>query len=284
VSDAVAAFTTDGAPVRGRFARLQDSIDAILARHDYPLPVAQLLGEALTLAALTGALIKTGAVLTLQAEGDGPAPLLVAEWRPGGHLRGYARVRDTNLPAVPMSPAALIGAGALTLTIDPGGETPPMQGVVPLEGATLAVCAELYFERSEQTPTRIRLAVGQEIMGDGPHWRAGGALIQRVAGDEARGWTDEDWSRATILFASITDAELLDPQLPIDRALYRLFHEDGVRMSPPTSLEDRCTCDAGRLGALMARFTAEEIADLIEPDGKLHARCQFCARDYALDP
>jgi molecular chaperone Hsp33 len=159
-----------------------------------------------------------------------------------------------------------------------------MQGVVPLDGATLAECAESYFTRSEQTPTRIALAVAEELRGDTETWRAGGALIQRVAGDEARGFTEDDWTRAQLLFATLSDAELVDPALPIDRALYRLFHEDGVRMGAPAPLVDRCTCDRDRLAALLQRFTPEETADLLEPDGMLHARCQFCGRGYLIDP
>lgn len=283
--DCVSAFTIDGAPVRGRYARLgADSIHPILCRHDYPRPVALLLGEALTLTALVGALLKTEGTLTVQAQGDGPAPLLVAEYRAGGGLRGYARVVDADVGDERRTPAELIGAGALTLTLDQGPDMAQMQGVVPLEGATLADCAEYYFEHSEQTPTRIRLAVGEEVTTQGAQWRGGGALIQRVAGDEARGFTEEDWSRAQILFASLTDAELLDPALPTDAMLYRLFHEDGVRMADPLGLRDRCTCDRGRLTALLNRFTREELEDLVEPDGKLHARCQFCARLYLLDP
>ena len=283
--DTVAAFTIDGAPARGRYARLgAATIDPILCRHDYPRPVALLLGEALSLAAVVGSLLKLDGKLTVQAEGDGPAPLLVAEYRSDGGLRGYARVMDHDLGDARLAPAALIGAGALTLTLDQGDDTMQMQGVVPLEGATLAECAELYFERSEQTPTKIKLAVGQEIRGETTLWRGGGALVQRVAGDDARGFTEDDWVRTQLLFATLTDAELLDPALTTDRALFRLFHEDGVRMADPRALEDRCTCDRERLAALLQRFTPEETADLVEPDGFLHARCQFCARLYLLDP
>ncbi len=283
--DTVAAFTIDGAPARGRYTKLgAGTIDPILCRHDYPRPVALLLGEALSLAAVVGSLLKGDGKLTVQAEGNGPAPLLVAEYRGDGGLRGYARVMDHALGDARLSPADLIGAGALTLTLDQGDDTNQMQGVVPLEGDTLAQCAELYFERSEQTPTRIKLAVGQEVLGEKTLWRAGGALIQRVAGDDARGFTEDDWVRARLLFDTLTDAELLDPTLSVDRALFRLFHEDGVRMSDPRALEDRCTCDKGRLAALLQRFTSEELNDLIEPDGKLHARCQFCARLYLIDP
>ena len=283
--DIVAAFTIDGAPARGRYAKLGSrAIDPILCRHEYPRPVALLLGEALSLAAIVGSLLKFDGKLTVQAEGDGPAPLLVTEYRSDGGLRGYARVSDRDLGDGRLSPGELIGAGALTLTLDQGDDTSQMQGVVPLEGDTLAQCAELYFERSEQTPTRIKLAVGQEILGDKAVWRAGGALIQRVAGDDARGFTEDDWVRARLLFDTLTDAELLDPALSIERALFRLFHEDGVRMSDPRALEDRCTCDRERLAALLHRFTPDELTDLVEPDGFLHARCQFCARLYLLDP
>lgn len=283
--DCVAAFQIDGAPVRGRYARLgAGTIDPIIKRHAYPRPVALLLGEALTLAALVGSLLKADGALTIQAEGDGPAPLLIAEYRSGGGLRGYARVKDAALGEERRAPADLIGAGALTFTLDQGPDTDQMQGVVPLEGDTLAQCAEIYFTRSEQTPTRILLAVGEEITANGSHWRAGGGLIQRVAGDDARGFTEEDWNRAQILFESLTDVELLDPTLSTDVVLFRLFHEDGVRMADPQALADRCTCDRDRLAALLKRFTAEELVDLVEPDGNLHARCQFCARLYLIDP
>jgi molecular chaperone Hsp33 len=285
VSDAVATFTLEGAPVRGRFARLgPGALDPILRRHDYPRPVALLLGEALTLAALVGSLLKVEGVLTVQAEGDGAVPLLVAEYRSGGALRGYARVAADPGAMDRLPPRDLVGAGALTLTLDQGDDTTRMQGVVSLDGETLAECAESYFTRSEQTPTRIALAVGEELGAGCATWRAGGALIQRIAGDEARGFTEDDWTRAQLLFATLGDAELVDPALPIDRALYRLFHEDGVRMSAPASLVDRCTCDKGRLTALLRRFTPEETADLLEPDGMLHAKCQFCARAYVIDP
>jgi len=199
-------------------------------------------------------------------------------------LRGYVRVKDANLGEERRAPADLIGAGALTFTLDQGPDTDQMQGVVPLEGDTLAQCAEIYFTRSEQTPTRVLLAVGEEITASGSRWRAGGGLIQRVAGDDARGFTEEDWNRAQILFESLTDVELLDPTLSTQVVLFRLFHEDGVRMADPQALADRCTCDRDRLAALLKRFTAEELVDLVEPDGNLHARCQFCARLYLIDP
>jgi molecular chaperone Hsp33 len=283
--DTVATFTIDGAPVRGRHVRLgAGTIDAIIKRHAYPRPVALLLGEALTLSALIGSLLKVEGRLTVQAEGVGPVPLVVAEYRSDGGLRGYARVMEENLGDARRTPADLIGDGVLTLTLDQGPDADQMQGIVPLKGDTLAHCSEFYFERSEQTPTRVLLSVGEVIAGAQASWRAGGALIQRVAGDAARGFTEEDWSRAQILFATLTDAELLDPALASEAVLFRLFHEDGVRLAGRQPLADRCTCDKARLAALLKRFTAEEIDDLVEPDGHLHAKCQFCARLYLIDP
>lgn len=287
--DLIAPFSLDAAPVRGRIARIaRGALDPILHRHDYPRPVALLLGEALTLAALVGSLLKTEGRLVVQAQGEGVVPLLVAE-HAGGGLRGYARLAEGAAEKLAgahrMSPKDLLGAGSLILTLDLGEDTTPFQGVVPLEGDTLAQCAEAYFRTSEQTDTGIRLAVGEVISGSGPsQWRAGGVLMQRIAGDAARGDTQEDWRRASMLFETLTDEELIDPALPADRLLYRLFHEEGVRMGDPTPLDDRCSCSAERLTNVMKTFPKAEIVDLIEPDGKVHARCQFCAREYLIDP
>jgi molecular chaperone Hsp33 len=287
--DLIAAFSLDNAPVRGRIARLgAGALDPILHRHDYPRPVAMLLGEALTLAALVGSLLKADGRMVVQAQGEGPVTLLVAEHGAGG-LRGYARLADGAAEALKnanrLPPAALLGAGSLVLTLDLGPGQEPYQGIVPLEGDTLAQCAENFFRVSEQTDTGIRLAVGEVMTVDAPHaWRSGGVLMQRVAGDDARGETGEDWVRASMLFATVKDEELLDPELPADRLLYRLFHEERARMGEASVLEDRCSCDEGRLAGVMRNFPPEELRDLVEPDGMLHARCQFCARSYLIAP
>lgn len=287
--DIIASFSLDKAPVRGRIVRLgANALDPILHRHAYPRPVALLLGEALTLAALVGSLLKPDARLVVQAQGEGPVTLLVAEHTAGG-LRGYARIAPDAAAKLQhanrMTPAALLGAGSLVLTLDEGADTPSYQGIVELNGATLAACAENYFRDSQQIDTRIRLAVGEATSGDAPmQWRAGGVLLQRVAGDAARGDTAEDWSRASILFATLRDEEVVDPELGADRLLYRLFHEEGARMAEPSPLEDRCTCNEERLTGVMQQFPPEELQTLIEPDGLLHARCQFCSREYLIEP
>lgn len=287
--DLVATFSLDNSPVRGRIARVgPTAIDPILRRHDYPRPVAMLLGEALTLAALVGSLLKIEGRLIVQAQGDGLCELLVAEHRANGGLRGYARIAQGAMEQLAranrMPPSALLGSGKLVMTLD-RGEGDLAQGVVELSGDTLARCAENYFRTSEQTETRIRLAVGEVMSADAPPlWRGSGALIQRIAADDARGDPGEDWTRATLLFGTVTDEELIDPDLPADRLLYRLFHEEGVRMLEPAPLADECTCDEERLTAVMKQFPADELQDLVEPDGFLHARCQFCARNYLIPP
>jgi molecular chaperone Hsp33 len=249
--------------------------------------VALLLGEALALAALIRSLLKIDGRVTIQAEGNGPVSLLVAERSEGG-LRGYARLAPDAAERLgvdyALAPGALIGQGALAITLDVGPDADQRQGIVALDGETLAACAEAYFERSEQTPTRLHLAVVEEWSPSGSRWTAGGVLIQRVAADAARGDTEEAWRTAELLFETLTDHELADPALPMDRLLFQLFHELGVRRGEMTALADFCPCDRDRLATLLARFTAEEIADLIEPDGNLHAKCQFCARTYLIDP
>lgn len=286
MADATLAFLLDGAPVRGRSVQLgADTVDPILRRHAYPPAAAMLLGEALALAALIGAMLKTAHVLTIQAEGQGPISLLVAEWRKDGSVRGYARIRDAAAIDRPrMAPWALLGEeAALGILLDQGPDTDTLQGIVSLDGATLAECAERYFSVSEQTPTRVKLAVGQVIDHDSATWRAGGMLIQRVAADDTRGDTEEDWSRAQILFASLTDEELIDPAMAPELAAYRLFHEDGVRVADPTPLVDRCTCNAERLRAILSRYTADDIDELRDEEGRVRATCQFCSRVYDLD-
>lgn len=289
--DIVAAFQIEGAPALGRYARLADRvIDPILLRHDYPRPVALLLGEALTLAALVGSLLKVQGRLIVQADGKGNVPLLVAEYRSDQKsLRGYARIakgaREKLASMNTAPPSDLLGAGALVMTLEQGEHAARHQGVVPLDGATLAECAENYFAQSEQIPTRIKLAVGETYArGERAGWRAGGALMQKIAGDIARGATDDAWARAEVLFATLTDAEMLDPALYADRVLYRLFHEDGVRMSAPDALIEKCNCDRERLTALLSQFDESEMADLVEPDGLIHAHCEFCSRLYLIAP
>jgi molecular chaperone Hsp33 len=268
------------------------SISPILHRHDYPDNLARILGEAVMLAALVGSSLKFEGRLLVQAEGDGPVKMLVGEYRSDGGVRGYARfdadawahLDKLNKGAAPHMPQLFGPTGRLGLIIiQDNPAIQPYQGIVPLVKGTLAECAEDYFDQSEQVPTRIRLSLAEfERPGDPALWVSGGMMIQRIAGDEARGDTEEAWDEAQALFATITDAELADPDLPMEQLLFRLFHEQGVRMEPPQVLDDRCTCNEERLIATLQNMPDDGLRDLVEDDGNLSIDCQFCGRHYTV--
>lgn len=287
--DLVVAFQIEDWPVRGRLVRLGAVVDEILSRHVYPEPVANLLGEACTLAALVGASLKFEGKLIVQAQGDGPVAYVVADYDTSGGLRGYCRFDPDRVEAVNQGfvrPGArsLLGDGVFIMTVDQGQASDRYQGVVPIEGETLALCAEQYFARSEQVPTRVRLAVGRGEPGLDSPWRAGGAMIQHVAGDEARGSTDEAWDREQILFETLGEDELVDPDLPPQRLLYRLFHEDGVRLFEPKSLRAFCRCSQERVVGMLSSFPSEDREGMVEADGVIRVTCEYCSRQYEVLP
>jgi molecular chaperone Hsp33 len=287
--DLVAAFQIEGWPLRGRIVRLGPAIDEVLTRHDYPEAVANLLGEACALAALVGSSLKFEGRLIVQAQGDGPVSFVVADYDTTGGLRGYCSFDADKLAAVSggfARPGAktLLGGGVFIMTIDQGEEMDRYQGITPIEGETLALCAEQYFAQSEQTPTRVRLSVGQVDIGEGLKWRAGGILIQNIAADEARGSTEDVWERAQALFATTGEDELIDPTVSGELLLWRLFNEDGVRVFEPTPLRAFCRCSQERVESVVHSFSDEERAAMLEPDGKIHVTCEYCSRRYELEP
>ncbi|MFN7054632.1 Hsp33 family molecular chaperone HslO [Hyphomonas sp.] len=287
--DFTASFQIEGRPVRGRAVRMAGaSIAPILARHDYPPHLARILGEAVTLAALVGASLKFEGRILVQAEGDGPVRLLVGEYSTGGGVRGYARydadawanLDRLNKGRPPHMPQLFGPAGRLGLIlIQDNPALQPYQGIVPLSKATLSQCAEDYYAMSEQVPSRIRLSVSQTEDGG---WVAGGMMVQKIAGDAARGDTTEAWHEAEALFGTLTETELTDPDLPVAELLFRLFHEQGVRMEPGEAISDHCTCNEDRLIATLRGMPDEALRELVEPDGTLSIDCQFCARHYTI--
>ena len=286
--DLVATFQIEGWPVRGRIVRLGDAVHEILTRHDYPLAVANLLGEACALAALVGSSLKFDGRLIVQAQGDGPVAYVVVDYDTAGSLRGYCRFDAERLAEASKGVArpgakTLLGQGVFIMTVDQGPDMDRYQGVTPIEGEPLALCAQQYFAQSEQTPTRIRLAVGQSDTGDGPTWRAGGLLIQNIAGDETRGDTADAWVRAQALFETTGEDELIDPTLPADTLLWRLFNEDGVRLFEPKPLKAFCRCSLERITGVMESFSLEERQAMVEDDGMVRVTCEYCSRVYELE-
>lgn len=289
--DLVLPFQAEQADVLGRLVKLGPTVDTILSRHAYPEPVSRLLGEAVALTALLGASLKSDGKLILQATTDGPVDLLVADYQVPGELRGYARFDTERLAALDEDDdAALLGHGHLAMTIDRGQDTERYQGVVPLEGESLTEAADTYFRQSEQLPTFIRLAVARHYRagnGDGSWtWRAGGLLVQKLTregGVSSPKDFEEDWHRAKALAETVEDHELLDPMLSADRLLYRLFHEEQVRVYRAISLDTYCSCSRERVEELLERFSAEDIAEMTV-DGEVWVTCEFCNARYSFDP
>jgi molecular chaperone Hsp33 len=287
--DLVAAFQIENQPARGRLVRLGPVVDEILKRHDYPEPVANLLGEACALAALVGASLKFEGRLIVQAQGDGPVAYVVADYDTSGGLRGYCRFDADRVAEVSQGfarPGArtLLGKGVFVMTLDPGPGKERYQGVTSIDGETLALCAEQYFAQSEQVPTRVRLAVGELQDAEGSHWRAGGAVIQNIAEDDARGSTRDAWERADVLFQTLAEDELIDPQIAPETLLYRLFHEDGVRLFTAKPLRAFCRCSETSVVGMLRSFPAEERSEMVEPDGCIHVTCEYCSRTYDVAP
>jgi len=290
--DLVLPFQAEQADVLGRLVKLGPTIDSILSRHAYPEPVSRLLGEAVALTALLGASLKFEGKFILQASTDGPVDLLVADYQVPGALRGYARFSAERLAAFEAGDeTSLLGHGHLAMTIDRGPDTERYQGVVPLEGETLTEAADTYFRQSEQLPTFIRLAVARHYRagtgGEGAWtWRAGGLLVQKLTregGISSAKEFEEDWTRAKMLAETVEDHELLDPLLPPELLLYRLFHEEQVRVYTAIPLETYCSCSRDRVEELLGSFSPEELADMVV-DGEMWVTCEFCNARYQFDP
>ncbi len=282
--DLVQPFQIDPFALRGRLVRLGPAIDRILSQHDYPEPVATLLGEAITLAVLLAGALKYDGIFTLQTKGDGAIRMMVADVSTDGAVRGYAQYDAAKLDAAADTGAPvpdLVGAGYIAFTVDQGEDTDRYQGIVELAGDTLADCAQHYFRQSEQLQAGIKLAVGR-----GAAWRAGGLMLQRVPPEGGYGPIADDvedgWRRAMVLMSSATAAELTDPLLPPRRLLYRLFHQEGVRVYDTHPLAARCRCSRERIETILRAFPADEREDM-RKERVVTVTCEFCNRRYDFD-
>jgi len=309
--DAVRPFAVEGLDVRGRAVALGPIVESILARHDYPEPVSRLLAEAMVLTSLLGTSLKFQGRFTLQTQTDGPVSMLVVDFSSPDALRAYAsfdadRVAEA-VDAGNSSAEALLGHGHLAMTIDQGKHMQRYQGLVELDGISLEEVARRYFARSEQIPTEVRLAVGELFTrqaGEGPAhgWSAGGVLIQFLPeapermkspdlhpGDAPEGAElqvleeDDAWVEAKALVETVKDLELTDPEISVERLLFRLFHERGVRLFDPQPIADRCQCSREKVSGVLNNFSAEELSDMIV-DGKIIVTCEFCSTRYEFEP
>jgi len=304
VDDAVLPFEVDALDLRGRLTRLGPTLDDILTKHDYPAPVGKLLGEAIVLTTLLGSSLKFDGRFILQTQTDGPVSFLIVDFQAPDRLRAYARYDARRLVAGQDS-AALLGRGHLAMTIDQGPDMSRYQGLVALDGGGLEDAAHEYFLRSEQIPTRVRLAVGEEWRGGdgGRHrWRGGGMLLQFLPkaperarqadlhpGDAPEGIMvhtiaeDDAWVEGQSLIGTVEDVELIDPDLSGERLLYRLFHERGVRVFKPLPLRAQCSCSREAVSAMLKSFAPRDRAEMVK-DGKVEVTCEFCSSVYQFTP
>lgn len=299
--DAVVPFEVEGLDARGRSVQLGAVVDTILARHQYPEPVARLLAEVMVLTALLGTSLKFDGKFILQTSTDGPVNLLVADFQTPSGLRAYARFDDEKLEQAikdgKVAPEQLLGKGTLALTIDQGAHMQRYQGIVALDGSNLEEIARNYFDQSEQIPTDVRLAVATLVDRNSEgqpkqSWRAGGVLVQHLPKasldidekkQEKSKVTDNNWTEVKALTQTIESAELTDPQVGTERLLYRLFHEHGVRVFQPTPIVGHCSCSREKVENVLKNFSAEELDSSIE-NGEITVKCEFCSTVYRFNP
>lgn len=286
-SDALLGFTIPGRNARGRIVRMEGVLDEVLSAHDYPAPITHLLGEALVLGALMGGLLKgESAQMTMQAQTNGGiVSLLVCDYRAGA-VRGYADFDAGRLASLGANPslAALFGEGYLAITFETEGRQ-RYQGIVPLEGDSLAEACERYFSQSEQIPTLIRVASRAGARGR----TAAGLLVQHLAdGEEGRErlhvrMDHPDWEHVAVMAGSISHDELLDEQLSLEAIAWRLFHEEEeVRVQAGAALSRGCRCSIAHYETIIARFPADEKDAMRGPDGAIAVDCAFCSRTFSL--
>lgn len=294
VPQGITPFFLPDRPVRGRLVQLGPLADALLSRHDNPDSVTRLAGEALALVAGLSSALKFRGSFSLQAKGDGPVSMLLADCTDAGALRFYARTDADRIAALQTADsqpnaATLLGHGYLAFTVDQGGDRERHQGIVSIEGETLSAMAQHYFETSEQHDCVVRLACRKTQAG----WRASGLILERIAhqggvvpddddfdlahgADEA---ANESWRTALMLATTLSDDELLDDLLPAEQLLYRLFHTEGVAADMPRALAYGCRCSRARLAGILEGFPTEDL-DHMMVGRDIVMTCEFCRLDF----
>lgn len=271
-SDLLQRFVFDNAAIRGEWVSLQESWQEVLNRRDYPAPIRRALGEMMGAAALLTATVKIDGRLVLQIRSQGPVSLMMVECTSDNTLRAFAQWEGDLPESAGLS--SLTGEGTLAITIEVAGAKNPYQGVVNVQGDSIAETLESYFERSEQLATRIWLSAND-------HNVSGLFLQQLPSDDEGKEKAEEDWSRISQLAATVTDEELLT--LEVETLLHRLFHEEEVRLFDPTALAFACTCSRDRVAETISMLGQEEAEDIIDAEGGIEVACEFCNEHYHFD-
>jgi molecular chaperone Hsp33 len=308
--DTVLPFQLDRSDIRGRVARLDTTLEDILAQHAYPPEVEALVAEMALLTAMIGQTIKLRWKLSLQVRGDGPIRLIATDFFAPGEDGAPARIRafasyDKERLQKGVDPFSQTGKGYFAILIDQGKGTAPYQGITPLSGDSLTACAETYFAQSEQLPTRFMIGFGQSRVPGGPEtWRAGGVMLQHMPKSELRakgeggsgeegllaaedlvdGDEGENWRRANLLLDTADALELVGPQVSPTDLLVRLFHEETPRVFDAQPVKFGCTCSADRVRQSLSIYSAKDIGHMTTEEGIVTADCQFCGAHYEFDP
>lgn len=299
LNDAVIPFRIEDAAVRGEITRMKASINEVLKDHDYPTPIALVVAKAVALTALLGSSIKFKGRLIVQTTTDGPLNMLVVDYHTDGSYENAGKFRaSARFNAVKLSEleeaddASLLGEGQMIITIDQGGDMQDYQGIVALDNIDLEAAARLYFGKSEQMLTEVRLAA--EYNEEEKTWNAGGLMIQSIAaeGGSNAGLDEEelkelqlsDWENARALMKTIKDFELINSKNDSQSLLYQLFHEKGVRCYVPQALEAFCQCSPERIEDMLSQFSQQERVEMARDNPKkpgfIQVECDFCGKEY----
>jgi molecular chaperone Hsp33 len=270
MSDSILRFIFDATDIRGEWVQLDQSYRDALTHHHYPPAVRRLTGEFLAAVSLLGATLKFDGAIILQARSDGEIPLIMAEANSRQELRAIVHGAEQ---AVSEDFQGLLGAGTLSITIDPAGGQ-RYQGIVPLDGDSLAACLESYFRQSEQLPTRIWLAA------DGN--RAGGLFLQELPTTGAVEERAAQWQHLNALAATVRSEELLE--LPGEVLLHRLFHQEQLRLLRSESVQFRCSCSRARTETMLISLGRDELEQILVESGEIAVNCEFCNQLYRFDP
>ncbi len=293
----IQTFQLETSGLRGRIVRLGDTLNDIVEPHQYPRPVAHLVAETVTLAALLSSMLKYDGIFTLQAQGDGPVKMIVADVTSDGQIRGCAHFDKERLEhswkqlevlarteTSQNHFAQLLGKGYISFTVDQGGESDRSQGIVELKGHSMVECVQHYFAQSEQIGTGIKMAVGKRD----DVWRSGGIMLQHMPEDEQNpesgsgNINEDDWRRSMILLDSCSEDEFLTPDLHPNELLMRLFHEEGIRVYTPRKVEKGCRCSEEKVENVLAMMPKED-RDYMSVEGEIVMHCEFCSQDYVFD-
>tara|TARA_R110001592_G_scaffold79054_3_gene236750 strand:- start:982 stop:1992 length:1011 start_codon:yes stop_codon:yes gene_type:complete len=290
----VQTFQLESTGIRGRIVRIGAVLDDIIEAHNYPLPISHLVAETITLSLALSGMLKYEGIFTLQAQGDGPLHMLVADVTSEGIVRGCASFEEERFQKSREQIAALktqessqnhlaqyLGKGYLAFTVDQGQSAERYQGIVDIKGASMVDCVQHYFTQSEQIGTGIKMAVGKR----GDHWRAGAIMLQNTPEEgknPAAGtanFDEDDWRRAMILLDSCTEDEMLSPELSSDELLMRLFHEEGIRVYDRHPVSKGCRCDEGRVENILLTMPVEDIEHM-SVEKEIRMTCEFCSKTY----